>query len=181
MSVYKPLSGSGRVGTLVALPDASTGTLVEIILYYRKPGSSGSSGVRFNSVTLNALLTDLSPSESVNKMPAATLSDDIYLYVCGDAPGQMSLSGTAYGGSGCGTGNMTHGLSNMLSLYRTFKLSNNYAPTVITFERGVSLSGYLTGFSGGGYNAQLDTFNFSLTYLMLPKASGQRAKAREVI
>jgi hypothetical protein len=187
--IYRPfLDSNSSAGRLVMIPASLDRMLMELRFGYKPAddpaGQQEQAPELFDPLIMRAILTNYTIQSRVNVNVTPTLQKQTFVYVCGDTPEQFRLSGTTFNvvcqsGADDAGQSKEAGVSLVMQAYRKYKLSSNYAPSVVTFTPGISNYGHLIDFTVGGYNEALDTFTFDMGFLAIPSAPAQRKEKRD--
>lgn len=120
-----------------------------------------------------AIVTRVSVSAAVNLQILQTIGSGVFVSVFGDKPGQISLSGLAFGES-CGqlvprADDTIHGLGLMLKHYGTHRAAKRRIPVQVALG-GSAFQGILVGGDFALADAASNVGSWQLTIISLPDA-----------
>lgn len=112
------------------------------------------------------LIQSMGVSQSANVQFMQSLKDKIYIYVFGEAPGTLTVSGIILYHS-CNVGSSS-GLKEILNYYRKNSVTKRSSPVHIVIGTS-SIDGYLRQVDGSIDNPELGMGRFTFTMTSIPK------------
>lgn len=126
-------------------------------------------GELWDSREMLAIVTRMDFSAGTQEQLSPTIGGQLYLYVFGDKPSVLTMSGVAFD-SLCDTagGTKRSGFDQLLNYYERKKLSARIDPIRIVLGTQV-VTAYLNGIVVNSEDAELHIWKFTLSFIVIPR------------